>query len=52
MSEQVASVLQMQSLPRRILPVDVAGACVFLATEWSDGLTGQTINVDGGWIMH
>ena len=50
--EQAASLIQMQSLQRRILPVDVARACIFLGTEWSDGLTGQTINVDGGWIMH
>jgi len=50
--EQAASVIQMQSLQRRILPLDVARTCVFLSTEWSDGLTGQTINVDGGWVMH
>lgn len=50
--EQASAVVQMQSLQRRILPIDVARVCVFLATEWSDGLTGQTINVDGGWVMH
>lgn len=50
--EQADSVFQMQSLQRRILPIDVARTCVFLATEWSDGLSGQTINVDGGWVMH
>ncbi len=50
--EQVASVIQLQSLQRRILPADVARTCVFLGTEWSDGITGQTINVDGGWVMH
>lgn len=50
--EQAASVIQLQSLQRRILPEDIARTCVFLATEWSDGITGQTINVDGGWVMH
>lgn len=50
--EQAASIVQLQSLQRRILPLDIARVCVFLATEWSDGLTGQTINVDGGWVMH
>jgi 3-oxoacyl-[acyl-carrier protein] reductase len=50
--EQAASVIQLQSLQRRILPEDIARTCVFLGTEWSDGLTGQTINVDGGWVMH
>lgn len=50
--EQAASVLGLQSLQRRIVPLDIARVCVFLATAWSDGLTGQTINVDAGWVMH
>jgi 3-oxoacyl-[acyl-carrier protein] reductase len=50
--EQAASVIQLQSLQRRIVPDDIARTCVFLGTEWSDGITGQTINVDGGWVMH
>ncbi|MGA1995443.1 MAG: SDR family NAD(P)-dependent oxidoreductase [Bryobacteraceae bacterium] len=48
---QAAEVIALQSLQRRILPLDIARVCVFLGTEWSDGITGQTINVDGGWIM-
>ena len=50
--DAAAEALRVQSLQRRILPIDIARVCVFLATEWSDGLTGQTINVDGGWVMH
>jgi 3-oxoacyl-[acyl-carrier protein] reductase len=50
--EQAAEVITLQSLKRRITPLDVARTSLFLATEWSDGITGQTINVDGGWIMH
>jgi 3-oxoacyl-[acyl-carrier protein] reductase len=50
--EQAAAVIDLQSLRRRILPLDVARTCMFLATEWSDGITGQTINVDGGWVMY
>lgn len=50
--EQAAQVVGLQSLQRRILPLDIARTCVFLGTEWSDGITGQTINVDGGWVMH
>jgi 3-oxoacyl-[acyl-carrier protein] reductase len=50
--EEANAVLQFQSLQRRLTPIDVARACVFLATQWSDGMTGQTLNVDGGWIMH
>lgn len=50
--EEANAVLQFQCLQRRLTPIDVARACVFLATHWSDGMTGQTLNVDGGWIMH
>jgi 3-oxoacyl-[acyl-carrier protein] reductase len=41
-----------QSLKRRITPLDVARVCLFLSTELSDAMTGQTLNVDGGWIMY
>jgi NAD(P)-dependent dehydrogenase (short-subunit alcohol dehydrogenase family) len=32
-------------------PADLVGALLFLASPASDWVTGQTINVDGGWIM-
>jgi 3-oxoacyl-[acyl-carrier protein] reductase len=41
-----------QSLKRRITPLDVARVCLFLSTELSAAMTGQTLNVDGGWIMY
>jgi len=50
--EQVRAFVSEQSLERRILPVDVARAALFLSCELSDGMTGQTLNVDGGWVMH
>ena len=50
--EQIQSFLTEQSLKRRILPIDIARTALFLSSELSDGLTGQTLNVDGGWIMH
>ncbi len=37
-------------LKRGGLPEDVANACVFLASELSSYVTGQTLNVDGGMI--
>lgn len=33
-------------------PEDVAALAVFLASERAKNITGQTMNVDGGWIMH
>ena len=50
--EQIAVWLTQQSLQRRILPIDIARAALFLASELSSGMTGQTLNVDGGWVMH
>jgi NAD(P)-dependent dehydrogenase (short-subunit alcohol dehydrogenase family) len=32
-------------------PEDVAAMVVFLASERARNVTGQTINVDGGWVM-
>ena len=35
-------------LGRMGTPQDIEGAAVFLASEDSDYITGQTLNVDGG----
>lgn len=43
---------EIQSIPRRQLTDDIVGAFVFLASADSDFTTGQTLNVDGGWMMH
>jgi len=50
--EQVQIFVESQSLRRRIEPLDVARVCLFLSCELSDGMTGQILNVDGGWAMH
>jgi 3-oxoacyl-[acyl-carrier protein] reductase len=50
--DQIKAWLELQSLKRRILPIDIARVCLFLASELSEGMTGQTLNVDGGWVMH
>jgi len=44
--------LPSQCLKRREQPKDLAGAVIFLASDDSDFITGQTIVVDGGAIMH
>ena len=33
-------------------PEDVAAMAVFLASERAVNITGQTLNVDGGYVMH
>lgn len=40
---------QVQSLPWRGMPDDIASTCQFLAGAASDFITGQVITVDGGW---
>jgi 2-hydroxycyclohexanecarboxyl-CoA dehydrogenase len=33
-------------------PEDIAAMAVFLASSRGRNITGQTINVDGGYVMH
>lgn len=47
-----AYLLQEQALKRRELTDDIVGAFVFLASDDSGFMTGQCVNVDGGWVMH
>lgn len=45
-------VLDNQSVKRRGTPSDIATALMFLTSEESGFITGQTLNVDGGWVMN
>ena len=42
------SSVNLRSLKRLQVPDDVVGAMLFLASPFSDFITGQTINIDGG----
>jgi 3-oxoacyl-[acyl-carrier protein] reductase len=50
--ELVVLMAQRQCLSRRGLPEDMAGAFVYLASDDSSFVTGQVINVDGGWVHY
>ena len=45
-------ILDQQSLKRRGTPEDIGNLTVFLAGDASSFITGQTIEIDGGWAMH
>ncbi len=44
--------LRRQCVPRRGQPEDVAAAVTFLATPAASFITGQSLHVDGGWLLH
>lgn len=50
--EQLADRRSRRCLQRDQYPEDLVGTIVFLASDDSDFMTGQTINVDGGASMH
>ena len=43
-----APTLAMRAIQRDMLPEDIVGTLLFLASEDSDFITGQSVNVDGG----
>lgn len=45
-------ILDAQCLKRRGTPEDVGNLVAFLASDRSSFITGQTIEIDGGWAMH
>src|SRR5690606_20710136 len=44
-------VLEQQCIKRRGHPADIAHAIVFFASDEAGFITGQTLNVNGGWVM-
>lgn len=49
MAEMIAD---QTSLKRSQQPTDLVGGCVFLASDDANFITGQLLNIDGGWAMH
>jgi NAD(P)-dependent dehydrogenase (short-subunit alcohol dehydrogenase family) len=49
--ETDAMLYDLQSLRRRGQPVDVAAAVSWLASADASFVTGQSITIDGGWVM-
>ncbi len=47
-----AKIAKVVPLGRWQSPEDIAAMAVFLASERARNVTGQTINVDGGFVMH
>lgn len=47
-----ASVVANRALKREAVPADLIGALLFFASDASDFITGQTLVVDGGVVMH
>ena len=41
-----------QAIQRRGTPEDISNILMFLASDAASFITGQTINIDGGWVMH
>ena len=44
-------VLEQQSIKRRGTPEDIGNLVTFLSSNASSFITGQTIEIDGGWMM-
>lgn len=45
-------VLDNQSIKRRGTPEDIGNLVTFLASDKASFITGQLIQIDGGWVMH
>jgi len=51
-ADYLITMAKSRAIPREEVPADLVGACVFLASADSDFVSGQTLVVDGGQVMH
>lgn len=48
---QIDSIIKGIPLGRIATPEDIAGAIVFLCSEWANNITGEVLNVNGGSVL-
>ena len=48
--EYMEKIMASQSIKRQLMPDDVARLVLFLASDDSSAITGQSHIVDGGWV--
>lgn len=48
--ESEAELLRQQCIKRRLLPEDITGPALFLASDLSAAMTAQSVIIDGGWV--
>jgi NAD(P)-dependent dehydrogenase (short-subunit alcohol dehydrogenase family) len=51
-ADYLVTMAKSRAIPREEAPEDLVGACVFFASPESDFISGQTLVVDGGQVMH
>ena len=50
--EMLDGTVKMRAIQREETPEDLVGACLFLASDGADFMTGQILTVDGGTAFH
>lgn len=50
--EHIDRIIGQQCIKRHLQPIDIARVALFLAAPASDAITGQFIEVDGGWVKY
>ncbi len=51
-AERAPQIARARALPRDMTPNDLIGATAFLLSDEAGFVTGQTLVVDGGGVMH
>jgi NAD(P)-dependent dehydrogenase (short-subunit alcohol dehydrogenase family) len=51
-ADYLITMAKSRAIQREEAPEDLVGACLFFASPDSDFISGQTLVVDGGQVMH